>query len=118
MEENCGLSGQARFNHEDLYKRNARGSKAEKDVNTEAKAGALSYADGSQGMQTVSSSWQRQGTGFPPRTFRSKVALPTHFGPLTSITARQYVCVVLSQENCGNLVQQQQETNTQSLLSV
>ena len=53
MEENCGLSGQARFNHEDLYKRNARGSKAEKDVNTEAKAGALSYADGSQGMQTV-----------------------------------------------------------------
>ena len=92
MEDNCGLSGQAQCNNEDLYK--TRGSKAEKDVKTEAKVGVLNYADASQGMQAVSSSWKRQGTGFSPRIFRSKVALPTHFGPLTSRIS--YIWIVSS----------------------
>ena len=39
--------------HEPLYKRDSRGSKAEKDVRTEAKVGVMSCEDGNQGMQAV-----------------------------------------------------------------
>lgn len=83
----CGWSGWAQCNSEDLYKRDARGSKAEKgDVRTEAKAGVMCFEDGSQEMWAVSRSWKRHRIGFSPRTFRSKAALPTHFGLLSSRT--------------------------------
>lgn len=72
-------------------------------------------------LGVASRSWTRQGKRFSSRAFRKKAALPTSWfvsqwdlfhGLLTSETVKQWICVVLSNPVCGNLLQQQhQERN-------
>ena len=72
-------------------------------------------------LGAASRSWTSPGKRFSSPDFRKKEALPTSWfvsqwdlfhGLLTSETGKQWICVVLSDPVCGNLLQQQhQERN-------
>ena len=72
-------------------------------------------------LGAASRSWTSPGKRFSSPAFRKKEALPTSWfvsqwdlfhGLLTSETGKQWICVVLSDPVCGNLLQQQhQERN-------
>lgn len=65
-------------------------------------------------------SWKMQGNGFSPGELRGNAALwkprfqsyKAHFGLLASRIVRELTCAVVSQWVCGQLLQQQHETNT------